>query len=163
MNLSKLSVLSALCAATLLCGFRVRPAHPRSLDVPMHLPIATVPQDIGNIGETPAFFLITTMAHYEQMFGEDARGVDFSHEWAFLYSAGLEPTGGYEALVDDVVYMPDTGLLVISTTLVSPGANCVVPQIVTKPYMLVKFPQPPGKVVGVRFNPDYQVLDCRGN
>jgi hypothetical protein len=138
----------------------VKPGHLYGFPV-MHLPITVVPQPIGDIGETESLFLITSLAHYQQMFGERATGVDFRTEWAFLYSAGLEPTGGYEAMVTDVTYTPDTGTLVITTSLVSPGMNCAVPQIFTKPYMLVKFPKPPGAVDALVTQKDDQVLDCR--
>jgi hypothetical protein len=138
----------------------VKPGHLYGFPV-MHLPVTVVRQPIGDIGQTESLFLITTLAHYQQMFGEDATGVDFRTEWAFLYSAGLEPTGGYEAMVTDVTYTPDTNTLLITTSLVSPGMNCAVPQIFTKPYMLVKFAKPPGAVDAVVTQKDDQVLDCR--
>jgi hypothetical protein len=161
MNLSKLSFVPALLPLVLLCGADIRASNPRPLDGVMHLPMTAIPENANTIPETPALFLVTTLAQYQQLFGEHATPVDFDHNWVFLYSAGLQPTGGYEALVSDIAYTPDVQSLVITTTLVSPGANCAVPQIFTKPYSVVMFPRP-GKVGIVRLNPEYQVLDCQG-
>src|SRR5262249_15628941 len=158
-----LSALAALAlCGTNLNGANVSPGHPRPLPSVIHLPLARLDIPIGDLGETESMFLITTLAQYEQLFGDGATGVDFKTEWAFFYSAGLEPHGGYEALVEDIAYTPDVQSLVITTQLLSPGANCVVPQIVTKPYMLVKFPKPPGSVGIVRYNQDDQVVACTG-
>jgi hypothetical protein len=162
MKLSKLSRISALLPLVLLCGADIHSAQPRLLDGVMHLPMTAIPEDPSSIPETPALFLVTTLAQYQQLFGEDAVAVDFNRDWVFLYSAGLEPTGGYEAVVSDLAYTPDVQSLVITTTLESPGMNCAVPQIVTKPYSVVKFPRP-AKVGVVRLNPEYEVVDCQGN
>ena len=121
-----------------------------------------MPDTLGSLGDTECLFLITSSAQFEQLFGEGATGVDFKTQWAFFYSAGLEPTGGYEALVADIAYTPDVQSLVITTELLSPGMNCAVPQIVTKPYQLVKFPKPPGQVGMVRVSSENQVVDCAG-
>jgi hypothetical protein len=155
-NLIRLSALLPLLA---LCSADVRPAHFRNAGV-MHLPTTAVLQPLGDMGESEELFLITTRTEYEQLFGEDATGVDFGRNWAFLYSAGIKPTGGYEALVTDVAYTPNTKSLLITTSLVSPGAGCAVPQIVTHPYTLVKLPKPDGRVGMVRLQKDDQVLDC---
>jgi hypothetical protein len=168
MKISKLSLFPALVAMLALCSanvasvgdHQVNPAHPRKVPSVIHLPVATVDIPIGDQGETESLFLITTQAEYEQLFGEGATGVDFTRDWAFFYSAGLQPHGGYEAGVEDVSYTPDVQSLVITTQLLSPGANCGVAQIITKPYSLVKFPKPPGAVDMVRYNSDDQVVDC---
>jgi len=155
-NLVRLSALLPLLA---LCSADVRAARVPTPGV-MHLPTTVVSQPIGDIGENEELFLITSLAQYQQLFGENATGVDFRRKWAFLYSAGMEPTGGYEALVTDVAYTPDVKTLVITTSLVSPGAGCAVPQIVTHPYTLVSFPKPSGRVGMVRLQKDDQVVDC---
>jgi PrcB C-terminal len=151
--------LSALLPLLVLCSADVHPGHIRSLGV-THLPTTSVLQPIGDIGDSEELFLITSLEQYQQLFGEDARGVDFRRDWAFLYSAGIEPSGGYEALVTDVAYTPEVNSLVITTSLVSPGMNCGVPQIVTHPYTLVRFPKPNGPVGMVRLQKDDEVLDC---
>jgi len=150
---------------TVVAGPAHAPANPAPITRGgiVHMPISIVPQDVGDIGDNEVLFLITTLPQYQQLFGDDATGVNFNREWAFLYSAGLKPTGGYEALVVDVSYMPDAGSLVVTTSLVSPGMNCAVPQIFTTPHVLVKFPKPPGNVASVFFNSDDQVLDCQSN
>ena len=167
MKISKLSLSSALVAALALCsanldGGSAGPAHPRPASPEVvHLPLAVLATPIGDQGETESLFLITTLAEYQQLFGERATGVDFNTEWAFFDSAGLEPHGGYQASVEDVAYTSDIGRLTITTQLLSPGANCGVAQIITKPYMLVKFPKPPTAVNSVRVDHDDQVVDCR--
>jgi hypothetical protein len=159
MKFNNLSRLSALLPLLVLCSADVRPARVQDTGV-VHLPITVLLQPIGDMGDNQELFLITTLPQYKQLFGEDATGVDFRRDWAFLYSAGLEPTGGYEAMVADVAYTADVKSLVITTSLVSPGVNCGVPQIVTHPYVLVKFPKPPASVGIVRLQKDDQVLDC---
>jgi len=162
MKLSKLFVVPALLPLVWLCAADIHPANPRPFDGVMHLPMTAIPENADTIPETPALFLVTTLAQYQQLFGEHSTPVDFDHNWVFLYSAGLQPTGGYEAIVADIAYTPDVQSLVITTTLDSPGLNCGVPQIVTKPYSVVMFPRP-GKVGMVRLNPTYEVVDCQGN
>ena len=170
MKISKLTLSCAAIGALALCSAKlqgdvVNPGHPRPASTVIHLPIAEIAipvQDLGEIGNTQSLFLITSLAEYQQMFGERAPSPDFSKEWAFFYSAGLEPHGGYDAIVEDVAYTPDVQSLVLTTQLDSPGAGCVVPQIITKPYVLVRFPKPPGDVDMVRYNHDDQVVDCTG-
>lgn len=163
MKISKLPTLSALVSLVALCSAAVSPGLIPVLPPVIHLPAATVDMSIGDLGETECLFLITNHAQYEQLFGEGATGVDFKSQWAFFYSAGLLPTGGYEALVADIAYTPGVESLVITSQLLSPGMNCAVPQVVTKPYILVKFPKPPGEVGMVRLDKADQVVDCGGS
>jgi hypothetical protein len=162
MKITKLPRLSVLVSLLALCSAGVSPAHIRPLPSVLHLPAAAVEIPIGDLGETECLFLITTYEQYEQLFGEGATGVNFKTEWAFFYSAGLQPTGGYEALVADIAYTPEVQSLVITTQLLSPGMNCAVPQHITKPNLLVRFPKPPGEVGMVRLDKDDQVIDCGG-
>ena len=171
MKISKLSLAVAPLAAIILCSAVVagdanHPARPRPATTVIHLPLAAIDipiQDLGAVGDTESLFLITSLPEYEQMFGERAPSVDFSKEWVFFYSAGLQPHGGFDASVEDVAYTPAPQSLVITTQLDSPGAGCFVTQIVTKPYMVVKFPKPPGDVSTVSYQHDDQVVDCNDN
>jgi len=167
MKISKLTLSCAAIGALALCSAKlqgdVHPGQPRPASTVIHLPITEIPvpvQDLGDLGNTPSLFLITSLAEYQQMFGESAPSPDFSKEWAFFYSAGLEPHGGYDASVEDVAYTPDVQRLLITTELDSPGAGCGVAQIVTKPYVVVRFPIPPGDVDIVRYHQDDHVVDC---
>jgi hypothetical protein len=159
MKITTLFRISAFLPVLVLCGANVQPAHTRPIG-PQHLHLTQVSLDIGNAGETETLFLITSMAQYQQVFDQEAVGIDFHRNWAFFYSAGFEPTDGYEALVVDAAYTADVSSLVITTTLVSPGTDCAVAQHVTKPYMLVSFPRPSGPGNVVRIQKDNETLEC---
>jgi hypothetical protein len=159
MKISNLFHLSALIPLFALIS-AVMPPDDTSARM-THLRFQPVPDQIGNAGETKSLFLITTRAQYEQLFGEQRSiSVDFNNEWAFFYSAGWMPSTGYEALVLDVGYRADVRTMVFTTQLVSPGRNCVQAPMLNKPYSLVKFPRPPGRVDFVRFMSDDIFVDC---
>ncbi len=163
MNITKLCACIALAPCLLLASAgsdlgQVHPVRPQQVGV-LYLPLTVVDVPIGNQGESESLFLITTQAQFQQLFGEEAVGIDFNQDWAFFYSAGVLPTGGYEATVEDVAYTPDVMSLVITTSLVTPGMNCPVAQHLTMPHVVVKFPKP--RPVGVvRIQKDDMVLDC---
>jgi hypothetical protein len=166
MKITKLFPLSALASLLALCSASVSPGHARPIPTLMHLPAVAIPVEVGDLGATESLFLITTYEQFDQLFGDGASaaaGVDFKSQWAFFYSAGLEPTGGYEALVEDLSYTAGVQSLVITTQLLSPGENCGVAQLVTKPNILVKFQKPPGEVGMVRLQKDDQTVDCIDN
>jgi hypothetical protein len=166
MKMSKLSLVPALASVLALCSATVSPGHVRPIPAVMHLPAVALPVDVGDIGQTESLFLVTTYEQFDQLFGEGASaaaGIDFKSQWAFFYSAGLQPTGGYEALVEDIQYTAGVQSLVITTSLLSPGQGCAVPQHITKPNVIVKFPKPPGDVGMVRLQKDDQTVDCIDN
>jgi PrcB C-terminal len=166
MKFSKLSPLPVLASVLALCSASVSPGHVRSIPTLLHLPAVAIPADVGDLGQTESLFLFTAYEQFDQLFGDGASaaaGIDFKSQWAFFYSAGLLPTGGYEALVEDITYTADVQSLVITTQLLSPGENCGVPQMITKPNILVKFPKPPGEVGMVRLQKDDQTVDCIDN
>jgi hypothetical protein len=164
MNISKITQWSAVLPLLVLCsgGGQADVVHPQR-PVPVtvvYLPFAPVDDAIGTQGEAPTTLLITNTTQYQQLFGEDATGIDFNSEWAFFSSAGLEPTDGYDLGVQQITYTPAVKSLVISTMFTSPGLGCGVAQHVTKPYTLVRFPHPPGHVNVVRVDQEYQTVDC---
>ena len=126
----------------------------------VHLRYLPVADRIGNAGETPLCTLLTSRLQYEKLFGEQKCSIDFNNEWAFFYSAGWKPTTGYEAQVVDVGYRQDVHMIVFTTQLASPGRNCVESPLATKPYSLVKFAIPPGRVDTVRLLTDDIVVSC---
>ena len=166
MKISKLSPLPVLASVLALCSASVSQGHIRHIPTVLHLPAVAIPVDVGDLGQTESLFLITAYEQFDQLFGDGASaaaGIDFKSQWVFFYSAGLLPTGGYEALVEDIMYTPVAQSLVITTQLLSPGESCAVPQMVTKPNILVKFPKPSGEIDMVRLQKDDQTVDCTDN
>jgi hypothetical protein len=159
MKISHLFPLSALVPLFALMSAVMPPADTGARMT--HLRFQPVQEEIGDAGTTRSLFLITNRTQYEQLFGEHrVIDVNFENEWAFFYSAGWMPSTGYEALVLDVGYMPDTRTLVFTTQLVSPGRNCVQAPMMTKPYSLVKFPRPARTIDFARFMSDDIWVDC---
>jgi hypothetical protein len=159
MKITNLFLLSALVPFFALMSAVI---PPEDTAVRMnHLRFAPVVEDIGDMGATKSLFLIRNRAQYEQLFGERRTiDIDFENEWACFYSAGWMPTTGYDARVLDVGYMPDASTLVFTTQLVSPGRNCVLAPMLTKPFALVKFPRPARTIDIVRFVADDIWVDC---
>ena len=113
--------------------------------------------DVSSRTSTKTRTLIRTAAGYQSFFGHaPPAGVDFSHEWVMFYAAGTEPTGGYEASFTALLRAGSS--LIAITQLVSPGALCVEPQLVTAPYALIKFPAQPG--TSAQFYKSDSILDC---
>ena len=161
MKLSLPFRLSALVPLFVLCTAALPPADTGTRMTHLRFQVVPEPVPVGHVGSTESRFLITNVAQYEQLFGEGRRTIDFNTEWALFYSAGWEPTTGYEANVLDVGYVPETRLLVFTTQLASPGRHCVVNQMLTMPYTLVKFPRPDRRIEGARYVTDDIVVDCR--
>jgi PrcB C-terminal len=105
------------------------------------------PKGIGGAGTVPTRLFIASQTQYRLVFGHSApSGIDFAAgDRVVFYSAGVRPTGGYDASITRVRRVD--GELRIRTQLDAPGAGCVVTQALTKPYVLVKFR------VGLLFKP----------
>ncbi|HVY36364.1 MAG TPA: hypothetical protein VHM31_00460 [Polyangia bacterium] len=113
--------------------------------------------DVGARAATKTRTLIRTASGYRSFFGHaPPAAVDFSREWVMFYAAGTEPSGGYEASFTAVLRAG--GSLIAITQLVSPGALCAEPAIVTTPYALIKFPAQPG--TSAQFYKSDSILDC---
>ena len=158
MKISNLMRFSALIPFFALMSALVPPDDSGGRTV--HLRFVPVADRIGHAGETPLSTLITSRLEYQKLFGEQKCSIDFNTEWAFFYSAGWMPTTGYDADVLDVGYRQDTHALVFTTQLATPGRNCVESPLATKPYSLVKFAIPPGRVDKVRLFIDDIVVSC---
>ncbi len=107
------------------------------------LAITPFADDIGSRGETVTRRVFKTRAAYKSYFGHyPPASVDFSTHWVAFYSAGIKNHGGFTAEVARI-RLSNSGLtLKVSTELTSPGFDCAVPQVITKPHVLVKFTRP---------------------
>ena len=116
------------------------------------------PEGVGPGSERAVTEVIYSARQYRRLFGHAAPAdVDFRREIVVFYSAGVQPTGGYEATVESVDLRRNT--LAVTTRLSSPGEHCVVTQALTHPYALVKVDRP-RRSVRVRFQSDDVVTDC---
>jgi len=120
----------------------------------------TFTDDVGAQAATQSRTLIRTARGYQSFFGHAAPAqVDFSREWVMFYAAGTVPTGGYEASF--LALLRNGSSLIAITHLVSPGAACIVNQLVNTPYALIKFPAQPGS--SARFYKSDSITDCAPN
>jgi len=111
---------------------------------PLDLPVPTF------AGNAEVRLLIRGEAVYRALFGASAPRVDFSRKWVAFYSAGVKPTGGFDASIDRV-WTSNTGkTLRVATRLRTPGPGCTVTKAFTTPHAAVAFMRP-AKV------PDYLV------
>lgn len=119
----------------------------------------TDPLGIGTAGETKTRQLIASGRRYERLFGHPAPSdiVFAEGDAVIFYSAGVRRTGGYDASVLRVVLRGTT--LHVTTSLESPGADCIVTQALSNPHVLVKV-RLPGPVQRVRFHARNTVRDC---
>jgi hypothetical protein len=119
----------------------------------------TDPEGVGTAAEEETRVLIETAEEYEALFGHaPPADVDFAGgEVVVFYSAGTQPTGGYEASILSITQRGKR--LRITTQLVSPGEDCIVTQALTQPYALATFVMPAG-IKRVRFAHEDVVRDC---
>jgi hypothetical protein len=117
----------------------------------------TFTDDVGKQAASKTRTLIRSARGYQSFFGHaPPAAVDFSREWVMFYSAGTEPTGGYEASF--VALLRNGSSLIAITKLVSPGSACVVDDLVNTPFALIKFPAQPG--TSAQFYKSDVVTDC---
>jgi hypothetical protein len=141
-------------------GEELRFQLPISIQLYREISFTQFEDDIGAAGAREARQIITSQAGYRRLFGHDAPGVDFSQEWVLFYSAGEKPTGGYAASVESIRVMRGGVILDVTTSLLSPGDDCVVTQAFTRPYALVKFARQVPRPRFVRYRRDDQARDC---
>jgi hypothetical protein len=121
--------------------------------------------EIGAQGQTETRSLIRSAAAYQAYFGHVAPSeVDFATMWVIFYSAGSRTTGGYSASVTKVI-ASEPGLpftLKVTTSLKSPGKDCVVNPVITKAFVLARFKRPFQTATApvVRFYQDDTVANC---
>jgi hypothetical protein len=124
------------------------------------VPFETFTDDVSAVSAKETRALIRTPQGYLSFFGHAApAGVDFSTDWVIFYSAGTRPTGGFDASITSLTR--EGSELVAVTSLVSPGANCIEPQIVTTPSVLIKLAAQTS--ASIQFYKNDSVHDCGTN
>lgn len=82
--------------------------------------------------------------------------IDFAKEMVIAVFAGEQPTGGYTATIIAVEELE--GGLKVHYTVEVPGPECVVEQLFTQPFHMVRLARKEGVVI---FAPDYKVIHCQ--
>jgi hypothetical protein len=132
------------------------------MDAPTQAPGTAVPfqvfsDDTSAVSAKETRALIRTSQGYVSLVGHaPPAGVDFSTDWVIFYSAGTKPTGGFDASIASLTRAGSQ--LIAVTSLVSPGPNCITPQIVTTPNVLIKFAAQTG--ASIEFFKNDSVNDC---
>ena len=103
-----------------------------------------------------AYYVINTADEWADVFERSPPPeIDFSETTVIAVFMGRRPTGGYGIEVKEII---DTGfLVVIKVEQTSPGKGCILLQVITSPYHIVKVDKI-GK--GVRFDTVMRITDC---
>lgn len=64
--------------------------------------------------------------------------IDFSKEYVIGVFSGQKPTGGHSISISSIIDTSETR--VVAVKLTSPGADCIVTQVLTSPYQIVAVP-----------------------
>jgi len=85
----------------------------------------------------PGYYVIQSVDEWTEVFdGRPQSEVDFSRSTVVAVFMGSFRTGGYQIKVREII---DTGLLVVvKVEKTYPGKGCVLPQVLTYPYHIVK-------------------------
>jgi hypothetical protein len=123
------------------------------------IPFTVIQDDIGGAGQTEARRIITSDAAYRSYFGHGAPAeVDFNVDWVFFYSAGDRPSAGYTASLLSITRAGgDIGFV---TSLLSPGPSCVNAAVITRPFVLAKFPRQIGALSVHYYRADRAGASC---
>ncbi len=98
----------------------------------------------ADVPTTPAHRIFTSARSYRLYFGNDAPpSVDFNKSWVAFYGAGMKTSGGYVASIPSVSRSLSGKTIKITTSLSSPGPDCMVTMAITNPHVFVKFPKQP--------------------
>jgi len=103
-----------------------------------------------------AYYVINTVDEWTDVFERSPPPeIVFSETTVIAVFMGRCPTGGYGIEIKEII---DTGfLVVIKVEQTSPGKGCILPQVITSPYHIVKVDKI-GK--GVRFDTVMRITDC---
>jgi len=106
--------------------------------------------------KSSAYYVINTADEWADVFERSPPPeIDFSETTVIAAFMGRRPTGGYGIEVKEII---DTGfLVVIKVEQTSPGKGCIVPEVITSPYHIVKVDKI-GK--GVRFDTVMRTVEC---
>lgn len=105
---------------------------------------------------SPAYYVINTADEWSDVFEKSpSLEIDFSETTVIAVFMGRRPTGGYGIEVKEII---DTGFLVVTKVeQTSPGKGCILPQVITSPYHIVKVDKI-GK--GVWFDTVMRTVEC---
>lgn len=142
----------ALAPLILLCS-----THPVATDARL-LPFEPVDDVLPARVTMPIDHVFTSAREYRLLFGHDAPGVDWSHEWVALYSAGLMEGGHHIASILQIRRVDDGGSLDVVTLLQSD--LCQVVREPERPMALAKFPIPADELGLVQFVHVYMMVAC---
>jgi hypothetical protein len=116
------------------------------------------PEGVGSADLTPLRVLITHAAQYQRLFGHaPPAALDFRHEAVVFYSAGGEPTGGFNASVTDVRMFG--WLLRVTTHLESTAQGCFVTQAPSHPNVLARITLR-SWILRTQFQHEESIRDC---
>lgn len=115
------------------------------------------PEGVGEAGAAATARLIRSEKAYQKLFGHSSPGIDWDHEVVLFYSAGTQNTGGYRAEITSVDKRGRR--LEVTTTLVTPGPDCVVTEAQTTPLVLARV-YDAGRVRKARFDHIERVELC---
>jgi hypothetical protein len=116
------------------------------------------PGGVGSAGLTPAHVLITRPAQYQRLLGHaPPAALDLRREAVVFYSAGEQPTGGFNVSVLDVRAFGS--LLRISTQLESTLEGCFVTPAPSHPTVLARLSLPKRLFITL-FDQQDSVRDC---
>lgn len=88
-------------------------------------------------------YLITSPEQFRDLWAmigaaEMMPDIDFSAYVVAAVFAGEKPTGGYDITVSGV---KDADVRTVTVTLAEPGGDCVLTQMITAPYQIIKLPR----------------------
>lgn len=83
-----------------------------------------------------AFASFWEKLHADKSSVPDLPSVDFETQAVVAIVAGERPSGGFTVEVDDVAATEDGTKMRVRFTETQPGDNCVVPQVLTSPYVV---------------------------
>lgn len=97
----------------------------------------TVTPTSGSRRSSSGYYVVQNVDEWVEVFGQQTPPeVDFSRDTVIAVFMGSFRTGGYSIRVKEII---DTGLLVVVKVEKSyPGRGCVLPQVITSPYHVVK-------------------------
>jgi len=103
-----------------------------------------------------AYYVINTANEWADVFERaPPPEIDFSETTVIAVFMGGRPTGGYGIEVKEII---DTGfLVVIKVEQTSPGKGCILPQVITSPFHVVKADKI-GK--NIRFDTVMKTIEC---
>ena len=102
-----------------------------------------------------------TSIHADQSTASSPPPVDFSESIVVAVVLGQRPTSGYEVEIQDLQLAPDSGRLEVGAVERQPGGSCIVNQVLTSPYVIVRA-EADRPVSDATFNVTQEAYPCDG-